>query len=223
MKRFLIVSILVLITVSINAQGVSPYSMRNIKFGIELNSDIWLNMPDTVKLKTINRGVNLYLMYQYKFKESNFGISAGLSVATQNMYLKNSYLHTSNGISEFQKFPADNTFKKNKLNLNFIELPLEINYMTKSLINFALGGKIGYLISDKTKYKGKEYTGDNSTEIKRKVHNNQNISDYRIGAYALVGYKWMNLTAYYGFTKLFEKDKGPEISPLTVGIIIRPY
>lgn len=224
MKKTLVLSLLVLIAGTTLAQGVSPYSVRNIRFGLEINSDIWLNTPDELELKNINRGVNVFLMYRHRFGESNFGISGGLALASQNMYMKNAVLKTNaSGVSFFDDILDTISFQRNKLNLNFIEIPLEFNYKTKNHINFALGAKAGYLISDKTKYKGRNYLSDATTDIKMKIADNDNLLNYRLGAYAVVGYKWINLTAYYGFTKLFDKDKGPEMSPITVGILLRPY
>lgn len=224
MKKTLVLSLLVLIAGTTLAQGVSPYSVRNIRFGLEINSDIWLNTPDELELKNINRGVNVFLMYRHRFGESNFGISGGLALASQNMYMKNAVLKTNaSGVSFFDDILDTISFQRNKLNLNFIEIPLEFNYKTKNHINFALGAKAGYLISDKTKYKGRNYLSDATTDIKMKIADNDNLLNYRLGAYAVVGYKWINLTAYYGFTKLFEKDLGPQMSPITVGILLRPY
>ncbi len=223
MKRLFIIPVFVFAAIFTTAQGVSPYSLRNLRVGFEINSDIWLNTPDSISLKNINRGVNIYIMYQHKFGKSNFGVAGGLSVATQNMYLKDAYLQTIDGVSAFQKIPSGVTFKKNKLNLNFFEIPLEFNYKTKGHINFAIGGKAGFLMSDKTKYKGKDFENNTANDINKKVHKNPNIMNYRLGAYALVGYKWINLTACYGFTNLFEKDMGPEMSPLTIGVMVRPY
>lgn len=224
MKRTLLLSVLILVAGITFAQGVSPYSVRNIRFGLEINSDIWLNTPDELELKNINRGVNIFLMYRHRFGESNFGISGGLALASQNMYMKNAVLRTnSTGVSFFDDILDDVSFQRNKLNLNFIEVPLEFNYKTKNHINFALGAKAGYLISDKTKYKGRNYLNGSTGDIKMKLANNDNLLNYRLGTYAVIGYKWINLTAYYGFTKLFEKDMGPEMSPVTVGILVRPY
>jgi hypothetical protein len=224
MKKTFVLSTLILLATVTLAQGVSPYSVRNIRFGFELNSDIWLNTPDLLELKNINRGVNFSLLYHHRFGQSGFGMSSGLVLATQNMFTKNAVLTTNaEGISEFSYILDTITHQKYKLNLNWVELPLEFSYKTKSHLTFALGAKAGYLISDKIKYKGNDFTGDATSEIKMKVFNNDNVLNYRLGAYALVGYKWINLTAYYGLTNLFEDNLGPEMSPLTIGILVRPY
>jgi hypothetical protein len=224
MKKAFVFAALVFIATTSMAQGVSPYSVRNIRFGLELNSDIWLNTPAGLELRNINRGANISLLYYHQFGESGFGISSGLVLATQNMYTKNAVLTTTaGGVSEFSYILDTITHQKYKLNLNWAELPLEFSYKTKSHLTFALGAKAGYLISDKTKYKGNDFTSDAETQVKTKVFNNPNIMNYRLGTYAMIGYKWINLTAYYGLTNLFEDNFGPEMSPITVGILVRPY
>lgn len=224
MKRVLVLFVMILTAGMTLAQGVSPYSLRNLRFGFELNSDIWLNTPEELELQNINRGVNLFLLYSHPFGESNFRISSGVALASQNMYIKNSVLQTNQeGVSFFNPILDTIRHSNNKLNLNYLELPLEFSFKTKSHLNFALGAKAGLLVTDKTKYKGLNYMSDATSEVKMKWHNNDNLLSYRLGAYAVIGYKWINLTAYYGFTKLFEDGLGPEISPLTVGVLVRPY
>jgi hypothetical protein len=224
MKKTLAIAVLILTASITFAQGVSPYSLRNIRFGLELNSDIWLNKPADLELTNINRGVNLYLLYHHRFGESNFGIASGIALASQNMYMKNAVLQTNaDGVSFFNTILDTISHSRNKLNLNFAELPLEFSFKTKGHITIALGAKAGFLISNKTKYKGMNYMSNATTEVKMKVHDNDNILNYRLGAYAVLGYKWINLTAYYGFTGLFEDNLGPEMSPLTIGILVRPY
>jgi hypothetical protein len=224
MKKTLVSAVLILMATFTMAQGVSPYSLRNLRFGFELNNDIWLNKPDDLKLKTLNRGVNLSLLYHNRFGESNFGIASGVVLASQNMYMKNAVLQVNDqGVSEFNTLIDTIPHQKNKLNLTFIEVPIEFSYKTKSHLTFALGAKAGYLIADKTKYNGRNYMSDAGTDIKMKFHDNDNILNYRLGAYAVIGYKWVNLTAYYGLTNLFEDNLGPEMTPLTIGILVRPY
>lgn len=224
MKKFLFSIFGVFTVILVSAQGISPYSVRNFKFGMETTADFWLNKPDELKLRNINRGINFSLMYQHRFGKSNFGVAGGLGIGSQNMYMKNAVLGTNSGISEFKFLASGVSLQKSKLNMTFLEAPVEFNYKTKGHLTFALGAKAGYLIADKTKYVGPEdITNNNSTEVKKKVHNNPNILKYKLGAFALIGYKWINLTANYGFTNLFEENKGPEMSPLTVGVLVRPY
>lgn len=224
MKRTLFLAAFILLGGLIMAQGVSPYSVRNIRLGFEMNNDLWLDKPDDVELKGFNRGVNLSLLYYHRFGESNFGIASGVVMASQNLYTKNAMLQTDdNGVSFFSTMLDTIPFQNYKLNLTYLELPLEFSFKTKSHLSFSLGAKVGYRIADKTKYKGKDFTGDLTNDLKMKVHNNDNLLDYRIGAFAVIGYKWINLTAYYQLTGLFEEGMGPDMSPLTVGILVRPY
>jgi hypothetical protein len=224
MKKILILLILVLAASVADAQGVSPYSLRKLRFGFELNSDIWLNKPDDLNLKNINRGMNLYLLYNNRLGESKFAFAGGLSLASQNMYLKNAMLDIDTlGVSFFNPILGGIPHQRNKLNLNYLEIPLEFSYHTRGHFTFALGATAGLLISDKTKYKGKDFGDDPGKDIKMKTFNHENFLDYRIGTYAVVGYKWVNIKAYYGLTKLFEDGLGPDMSPLTIGVLVRPY
>jgi hypothetical protein len=50
-----------------------------------------------------------------------------------------------------------------------------------------------------------------------------NLSPFTLDATARVGYKNFTVFATYGLTSLFEKNKGPEVYPVTVGLQIVPF
>ena len=77
---------------------------------------------------------------------------------------------------------------------------------------FISGGVIGGLkIGDHTKTKiGPE---------KSKDKGDHNISPLRWGYTARIGFENMGIFATYYNTKLFEKNKGPETTPVTIGLL----
>ncbi len=223
MRRFFVLAVFLFFGHWVFSQGSSPYSLKRLRFGVEPSLDFWMKAPSGIKLKLLQRGASFHLMYDQPIKESNFTLSGGISLASHNLYSDGQLVVNSSGVSAFKAIHDTISYKKNKLSFTYLEVPLEMKYKTNSHINFALGVKAGLLVNDHTKYAGEDYLNRGIQDIKVKFARNQNILNYRLGAFASMGYKWVNVKVGYSFTKLFEKDKGPQMSPLTIGLLIRPY
>jgi len=76
----------------------------------------------------------------------------------------------------------------------------------------SVGGQAGFLLGTKTKV---EY-GNTLSES----HSNKNVTPITYGLTARVGYRYLNLYANYSMSTLFEKDKGPELNPFSIGIML---
>ncbi|HSW67918.1 MAG TPA: outer membrane beta-barrel protein [Bacteroidales bacterium] len=183
-----------------------------------------MNSPENLDIKSLNRGVNMHLLYNHRFGESGFAVAAGPGLSSFNLYTNGILQLNEAGGSEFWTIPDTITYNQNKLNLTLLEFPLQISYTMKNHISFSLGGKAGMLISDHTKFNGSDYLNlDPATPLKVKFHNHPNLMQYRLSAFGSVGYKWINLTCTWHFTGLFKEDTGPDMFPITIGILVRPY
>lgn len=206
------------------SQAVSPYDLRNLRLQLEITNDIWMNIPENMEIKPLNRGINLHLLYNHKFGESGFAIAAGPGFSSFNLYT-NGILRTDEaGNSYFWTIPDTITYRRNKLNFTFLEVPIQLSFTTADHISIAIGGKAGMLISDHSKFNGADYINlDPTTDLKVKFHNHPNMMQYRLSAFGMIGYKWINLTCTWHFTDIFEEGTGPDMFPITFGIMIRPY
>jgi hypothetical protein len=225
---------------------------------VDVFTDIWMNAPDdsVMSIRDINRGANAYGMRDIPIGKSNFSFAIGAGISCHNLY--------SNGIpvrektfdstemifkytnkTVFQKIPKGGTingteisYKNNKLTVVYIDIPVEIRFRTKNegqKFKFALGFKVGYMISSHTKYNGNDirynYHDNAATQgwdllsdqkIKAKYYKVPNIESYRLGPTLRIGWGWVNLSAYYSLSSLFKKDKGPDMYPISVGLTITP-
>ena len=84
-----------------------------------------------------------------------------------------------------------------------------------NVFRFSIGGKIGYMVNNHIKFV--------SEGLKIKSYNIKDVNPLRYGVTARVGYKMYNLFVYYSLSTLFEKDKGTEMAPLSIGISIIPF
>ena len=80
---------------------------------------------------------------------------------------------------------------------------------------------MGYLIDSKQKYKGDRY--DEAVMVKEKTKTIRQLEDWSYGFTLRVGYKFVSLYGYYQISNIFQRGKGPEMNPISVGITITPF
>ena len=106
-------------------------------------------------------------------------------------------------------------------NLRGLPKNLALNQLIGALIRFAIGGKVGFLISARNKYKGDALTGD-FQEFNKTVKID-NINFIRYGLTARIGYGIFNFYAFYSFSELFEHSASPSMFPISFGISLLKY
>jgi hypothetical protein len=116
------------------------------------------------------------------------------------------------------------TYETSKFGDTYINVPLlyEIQFpigSKKKPLYFSAGIIGGIKISSTSK----EIYYINGHERTIKNHDDFNLSLLRYGFHARVGYRIINLFATFYPTPLFEKNKGPELYPFHVGIVLLPF
>lgn len=109
-------------------------------------------------------------------------------------------------------------YKKNKLNVTYIKVPLMLEFNTsknaKKNLHIAVGGEFAYRINSVTKQKYEE----NGDRHKLKHKDDYNLEPFRYSAVARIGYNDVTVFANYGLNRLFKKDRGPQVYPFTIGV-----
>lgn len=221
MKKILILVSVMFLFSAVYSQDKKKELKKNFGIKIDVFSDIWMDIPDDIDVKTINRGADIYGMYNFPIKKSNFSFAVGFGLGIHNMY-SNTIAGVINDSTIFGEIPDSISYKKSKISVTYFDVPIEFRFKTKSKITIAPGFKAGYLINKHSKYKGKYLTGTNADVI-QKTTDVRNLETLRFGPTLRIGYGWFNLSAYYSLSKLFMKDKGPEMYPLSVGITLTPF
>jgi hypothetical protein len=127
-----------------------------------------------------------------------------------------------NGETTFIKIPDSISYKKSKLVITYLDIPIEFRVKTKSKFRAAIGFKVGYLLNVHSKYKGDNFLGNND-KVKQKSTNVKYLELFRYGPTVRIGYRWFNITTYYSLSYLFKAGRGPDMYPISVGISLMPF
>lgn len=203
---------------------------------INLNFDSWLGTPSTVKPKWFaSRGVDVAVLYDYVIKKSSFSVAGGVGFNSHNIHMEafpieymtsegQTYTHLDPSFFDGQKITV------NKLSTNFVDIPLELRFRSKPQRNgkkiaASIGFKLGWLVQSHTKTKVDEDYFFQGTNFGRKVktYDVANLSKFRYGVTARIGYANFYLNFFYSLTPLFIDGRGTEAVPISVGIGVSPF
>ncbi len=228
--RKTIISLLLIFVVasSLQAQDASEkYGKigKNLKIGLEFISDYWASTPDKLDPSWFNRGFNMNAMWKRDIGKSPMGVAIGLGLSSNNLYCKKAILRINeDGVSEFVQPATGVSVSKTKINLTYVDVPFELSFKFKFGLHLNAGFKAGYLINSMFKFEGNGQAiglGDESLKVKFKEL--RNIEELRYGPTFRIGYKWINLTAFYQLSSIFMKGLGPDMAPITFGIAVIPF
>ncbi len=209
-----------------HSQVVNETTKKKFNIGFGMFDDLVLNPPSGIKIRTIDQGVDLFALYNIPFGKSNFSFSLGLGMSAHNIY--GDFVVRKNGdTTKLVKIPSEVSYKRSKMNVVYLELPLEFNLKTKSDVKITLGGKVGYMIGSHAKYKGNAidsmYMFNTGSKITVKQANIPNLQPFSYGPTIRIGYKWIAINSQYMLSTLFIKNHGPDMTLWSVGLVLVPY
>jgi hypothetical protein len=223
MKRFIVLVLLVL-PVSMLAQETSKVlgteTVRRVSVGAEIYQDFWLNEPDDMDVRGFNQGAGTFVTYSFPLGKSPLSFAIGAGVGFHNLYSNTLIEDITADTIRFIPIADSISYKKSKLGLAYLDFPIEFRLKTKKKVNVSAGIKLGYLLDAKTKYKGDNENGD---QILVKTKDVAQVDKFRFGPTVRVGYNWVQVYAFYSVTSVFEKNRGPGVYPISLGITFMPF
>lgn len=201
----------------------------NDHFMIQMGYLSWTKKPDSINTNGFPRTFNMYVMLDFPFKtDPHWSVAIGPGIASDNMYFEETYVGIKDKTPTLQFHDLSDTshFKKYKLSTAFLEAPIELRYRTnpgddRRSVKFALGAKVGTLLS--AHVKGKDYQDKNDKTILDYIQKEKNkdfFNKNRFSLMARAGYGHFTLFATYAITPLFKEGLGPNIRPLTFGLTL---
>jgi len=168
--------------------------------------------------------VNLnFLQYDISLQKTktNIGLVTGMGLEWNNYrFDQNITLQEIDGIIYPEPINPDWSVKKSKLTSLYLTVPLLMEFQIpikndhKIHMSAGLVGGLRLGTHTKIKYKRK------GNSHKDKDRDDYNLQAFRYSAQVRLGYRAINLFATYGMTDLFRKNKGPELTPYTIGLTL---
>ena len=238
MQKIFLLSLSVLLFGTIQAQDNGKVS-RKIDISsrpgdhimIQLSSDHLTGMPDSISnhQSGFSKGLNAYVMLDKPFKSSpKYSIGIGIGVGSSNITFKTINIDLKSTATKLPFTAADSTnhFKKYKLSLSYLEVPLEFRYTSDPLnsnksLKAAIGLKVGTLINAHTK--GKDLQNKNNGLISsyiEKENSKKYFNGTRFMATARVGYGIFSLFGAYQLNSVLKDVAGAPMKVFQVGITI---
>ena len=238
MQKIFLLSLTVLFFASTQAQDNGKVS-RKIDISsrpgdhimIQLSSDHLTGMPDSISKHQsgFSKGLNAYVMLDKPFKSSpKYSIGIGIGVGSSNIAFKTINIDVKSTATKLPFTAADSTnhFKKYKLSLSYLEVPLEFRYTSDPLnsnksLKAAIGLKVGTIINAHTK--GKDLQNKNNGLVAsyiEKENSKKYFNGTRFMATARVGYGIFSLFGAYQLNSVLKDVAGAPMKLYQVGITI---
>ncbi len=152
-------------------------------------------------------------------KSRTFAIATGLGYSINN-YNQNLLVTENNQMLNYITFSSNVAYDKNKLILDYVDLPIEVRWRTSTpeshkFLRIYTGFKLSCLVFDRSKYVDEQGTN--------RIIGNSDFSKFQYGTYLSVGYNTWNGYVYYGLNPIFKSgtldNKNIEIRTLNFGLI----
>ncbi len=193
--------------------GLNNWVNKDNKFTLDPYQDFEL-IPEKSWVFTVN-----FIQFNIPFGKRN-GLVTGMGTTWNLYHFRNNVNITENDEGIIVAEPETNyELSKNNLNLWYLNIPLIYEFQIPVKNNSGIHAGFGVVGSLKLKSKYvQKYNG-----TKQKDKSDFQIPGFKYGLTFRIGYKYVNLFANYDFTPLFKENRGPEIYPVSVGLVIIPF
>lgn len=200
--------------------GVNGYFNSSGSLSLEKENEFL----DLDYAKSILVNINPFEKY-IPISGDRFGILTGLGFQFTNYDLDSDkrLREDRDSITAYRDTLNMSSVSKNKLKATYLTLPILFELNSKrgdKGFHFAAGMLFSYRLGSKNKMK---YTTPTGNDRKDKYKDDYNLNPFGAAVTTRFGYSWLNLFATYNLTTLFEKNKGPELYPFTVGLTLLDF
>ncbi len=220
-KTSLLLILLFLLTSLSQAQLIYERTQGKVFIGADVFTDFSTGKSyENFDLRGINQGVSVYAMFNFKFDKSPHSASVGVGYTGHNYYMKGTYLRRPYAdVTEFVNVPHD--YKISKINVNYVDIPVEVSFRFVDKIKLTAGFKFGILTGGKSKYVGELYDDDQTYRLK--ANRIENLEKYVYSVTLRAAYRSVHVFMSYQFSDTFKNGVGPSIKPFSIGIGVRPF
>jgi hypothetical protein len=182
-----------------NAQTVEPYmkgkdrvfytySYAFIQPGIESYESTWRSNENLIQLYLETKIARKFFVgYGFGYNSTNY--HHNLRISTQ----------PTTGGNTFHIIPDSVSYNSNKLNVKYLEIPIELRFRTQThsgkTIRCYIGAKVGYRINSYARYRDEK--------LNVAYYNIDELNQWNYGLYTRMGYGLISLYASYSLSPLF--------------------
>lgn len=223
MKRMLLLLAAVVLSTSAFAQLIANKTDKKVTVNLDVFNDFQLYDNENWDARLFSQGFSCAATYNFPLGDSKkHTVSLGVGYTGHNYF---SYSRLMNPYTvdtlQFVQYRDVDGFKRNKLNCNYIDIPIELRFRFKDAWKIGVGFKFGILVNAKTKFVG---NNDEGVRIHEKYCYISNVERYSYAATLRVGYKSVNLYTAMQLVPVFEVGHdAPRLMPLSVGLTFAPF
>jgi hypothetical protein len=197
------------------AMGFNSLLSSNRSSTLPSSSKFMENVPE----KSLDVQLNLWEIGLPVAHHIGFVSGIGLDWTNYRFKNNNNMMKDDNGYIVTSPAPDGVKYDKSKFQVTYLTIPLLFELQKNiaghtAYVNFGINGKLK-LGSHTRVY----YTQDGDDK-RQTIKNDFNINAFSYDATARVGYRFINLYVNYSLVSLFDKNQGPEVYPLSVGLTL---
>lgn len=206
-----------------------------LAISFEMFTLIPVNRPQNFNPRAINQSFRYSISYRAPLRKSNFSLSIGAGISFHNYYidaLPKDMLPVSMQLEEYGKdfyfkkiaslAEPEISYKKNKMNLTYLDIPLELRYANKKGFRVSAGAKIDFLVNSYFKFEGSDFIFGSDEDIKLKKYRLEHLSNVQFGPIVRIGWKSLHAYASYSFIPVYNVDAGSKLNPVCIGVSFIP-
>ena len=168
--------------------------------------------------KSMTVGIN-FLQYSIDLQKhrNNFGLVTGMGWAVYNYRFDNNYQIERNEEGITVGKDTDREVQKSKIVTSFINVPLLLEFQSgkearqDAFVSAGIYG--GFKLGSHTKM---VYNNNDKNKSRQDI----NLNPFQYGLMFQAGINFIKLYGTYNLSTLYEADKGPEVTPFTIGLTL---
>ena len=201
---------------------MSPVLFKD-RIVLDFFTSFWQGVPEGIEKKNIQFGFNGSFIFDIPVKKNApFSFGLGIGVTNFNFYSNGKWSIVGDYETGVTPLPDWLEYRKNKITFTNLNIPVELRYRHRSGFKIGAGVRIGTTVDVHTKYFGRAIDGRDDKDLV-KNYNIPNRTKIPVEITFRTGWKFVSVYGSYMITPMFEAGKGPQMSPISVGISICPY
>ncbi len=182
----------------------------------------WMGTPSQGNFMKFDPGFNVSALWDFilpQNKSISFGLGVGFTYYTQYSNCVAQYVRKDD-VTRYFILPEDLKYKYSRVSYMNVNIPIEMRYRHRCGFKIDFGVHVGLVAGFAQRYKGPSFLGDEEDFLNFKNRDFYNKQKFSADVFIRMGWKSFGVYYSYQLTKVFDSGKGPNMSPMSLGISI---